>query len=123
MRHLGGLLHQEMAEMPVKEHVHMLGAQFLASALRPDHPSHHLASADPGPRQMKYTLRSKYISSVEPLLVNGVMAAADYKEALKTIHTSAVSNCIDSLGSNPILNAIPPKVDSAHTLIYTRVVP
>ena len=64
------LLHQEMAEMPVEAHVHMLGAQFLASAMRQDHPSFHLASADPGPRQMKETLRSKYIGSVEPLLVN-----------------------------------------------------
>ena len=42
-------LHEEAMELPVEPHAHMLGAQFLASTLLPDHCSHQVTCQDPGP--------------------------------------------------------------------------
>ena len=60
--------------MPVAEHLSMLCAQFLASCLRPTHPSHETVLIPPGPRTnasgrpMKETLQSKFSAVVAPFL-------------------------------------------------------
>ena len=46
---------------------------YLASAMRSSHPSHHIVTADPGPRMMKHTLGTKYGDVVRPFLEEGVM--------------------------------------------------
>ena len=107
------LLHHEMGEMPYKNHAHMLGAQALAKAMRPSDPSHVVVNSERGPRKMKETLKSKYIDDVAPFLENGVLPEHRYKEALKTIHTTAVEKTINELGPNPILGSIPPLVDKS----------
>ena len=91
--------------MPVEAHAHMLGAQYLASALRPSHISHGPVTADPGPRLKKDTLSTKYADTVAPFLVNGIMQEHDYGNARKSIHTNAVRQTVNYLGPNPLLGA------------------
>ena len=104
-------LHQEMLELPVAEHLHLLGAQFLASASRLGHQSFTIAMADPGPRQMKETLRTKYSRVVEPFLVDGILPSDDHKQAINKIHSDTVTNYISELHPNPILGYVSPPVD------------
>ena len=68
--------------MPVAAHIDLVGAQYLASALRVGHPSHSVVTSDPGPRRMKETLFTKYIDVVAPFLTNGVLDPRDYKSTI-----------------------------------------
>jgi hypothetical protein len=56
MAHLDHL-HSETKVLPVKNHLSMLCSQFLASALRPHHPSHQTINSHTGPRAKKHTLK------------------------------------------------------------------
>ena len=99
-------------ELPVAEHVHMLGAQFLASAMRPSHPSHSIVTADPGPWRMKETLATRYRDVVAPLLSDGVMQDAAYKPAIDKIHSDTVLSVKAALGDNPVLGRPPPPIST-----------
>jgi hypothetical protein len=66
-------LHTESKELKVKDHLELLSAQYLASALHQTHPSHKVVTAPAGPRQMKETLHSKCIDLVQPHLTDGRM--------------------------------------------------
>ena len=91
----------------------MTATQHLASALRPTHPSHAEATAPKGPRNMKETLSSAFISHLEPHLTDNVLPPGAYPETLKAVHTSFVQSSIAKIGANPILNEIPPAVDKS----------
>ena len=71
-------LHQETKILPVAAKLDLLCSQFLASALRPGHPSHDLVISDPGPRRMKMTLGSRYSGAVAPFTTNGVILCDYY---------------------------------------------
>ena len=61
---------------------------------------------------MKHTLRSKVLDMVQPYLnEDGLMAPGSYGAAVKGIHTDVVSDVVDSLSSNRILNAQAPPID------------
>jgi hypothetical protein len=111
-------LHAETGILPFQKRLGMLCAQFLASAMRPMHPSHYLVLLPPGPRKNKYgrplkeTLSSRYMKVVEPYLnQNGIMAEVSYKRAIESIHTSAVRNAIKKQKINPLIGRIPPPVN------------
>ena len=101
--------------MRVGEHADMLSAQFLASSLRPSHPSHAIVSGPSGPRSMKATLQSKHLGRVAPFLSNGVIEPATYKTVVGKIHTACVKESIDKLGENRLLEARPPKISSSES--------
>ena len=94
--------------MPVAEHLGMLSAQFLASALRPSHPSNAIVTAPSGPRKMKHTLYTKHIDRVSPFLTNGATDPTTYNTLVKKLHTICVDEAIRNLGSYNILNEYPP---------------
>ena len=48
-------LHEEVKELPVKDHLHLLSAQFLARSLQPDNVSFPVVQLDQGPRRLKHT--------------------------------------------------------------------
>ena len=108
-------LHSETQIIPVGRHLHMLSAQYLARALNPSHPSHHLVVTPPPPgqRKLKETLRSKCIDSVRPFLQDGVVGAGRVREALREIHTGAVSDAISSYSPNRVLGVAPPDIDGS----------
>ena len=99
--------------MPVAAHVDMLRAQFLASALRPSHPSHAIVNGPSGPPDMKKTLQSKHLARVEPYLRDGVIDPTTYKTVINKIHTECVKESIENLGNNRLLDAPPPKISSS----------
>jgi hypothetical protein len=57
-------LHNETSILPVAIRLDILCTQFLASAMRCDHPSHDLVNLPHGPRLMKHTLSSRYLPSL-----------------------------------------------------------
>ena len=72
-------LHTEAKFPLVKDHLEMLLSQHLASALRPTHPSHAIATAPHGPCSMKETPGHKCEAAVAPYLSNGVIDSAEYR--------------------------------------------
>ena len=101
--------------MPEEDHAHMLGAQFLASALRPSQVSHTHLTAPLGPCRMKHTITTQYASTVLPFLKDGIMPKQKYKQTIDQIHTDAVARVVDKLNPNPILETKPPAIDKSET--------
>ena len=97
------------------DHLSMLSTQFLASCLRQSHPSHAVVASLPGPRSMKSTLQSKFITSILPHLIDGVLDPSNYRAVIRQIHTQAVSNTISSLNENPLLGTLPPPISPSET--------
>ena len=87
-------LHSATKMLPVSDRAKMLSSQFLASAMRPNHPSH--ANAGRGPRNKKKTLKSAFIEEVPPFLNDGVLRPEDYNLAKNSLHTYFVSKYINS---------------------------
>jgi len=107
-------LHSESKYLPVKEHLTLLSSQFLASALRPDHPAHPSVTRPPGSRSQKHTLQSLCLDSVSPfLLPDGTVQPSNYKLILENLHHMAVHNSIQHLEPNPILNTRPPEISKS----------
>ena len=94
--------------MPVADHLDMLSAQYLASTLRPSHPSNAIVTAPSGPRSMKQTLYTKHIDRVSPFLTNGATDPATYKSLVNKLHTICVKESIDNLGTYRLLDEFPP---------------
>ena len=104
-------IHMESKILPVADSLALLCSQFLASALRPQHPSHQVVTQPPGPRSMKATLQSKFLPAIHHLLTGGITPPDEYNSIISTIHTEMVSNVIQNSGPNPVLQAPPPPVD------------
>jgi hypothetical protein len=62
---------------------------------------------------MKETVSSKYLSSVDHFLSNGIMSEVSYKQTLKTIHSDAISQAKSQQGINPLLGCRPPPVSAS----------
>jgi hypothetical protein len=60
---------------------------------------------------MKETLHSKCIDKVKPYLTNGIMLEMNYKKAISSFHTAAVSKAVCEAGPNPVLGLYPPSVN------------
>jgi hypothetical protein len=104
-------LHSETSVLPVGEHLSMLCSQFLASTLRPDHPSHETVNTPPGPRKQKFTLKSRYLPSITPYLRDGVMLADAYRPSIRSLHTTSVQEYLDGRIQNSVLDSHPPPID------------
>ena len=80
--------------MPVKEHRKMLSKQFLLATMWSNNPNNI----------MRETLRTKHHQQVNPLTLNGtVVDDLQYKEGLRTIHTSSVAAVINAQQNNKVL--------------------
>ena len=104
-------LHSETTTLPLQHSLALRCQQFLAGALRTDHPSHAVVSAYSGPRSMKYTLQSRFLPSIGHLVQDGSIPHADYPAALRDLHTRAVADSVSSMGPNRVLGVRPPLVD------------
>ena len=103
-------VHHETQNLPVLDHTNMLSAQFLASCLRPTHPSFQTVTAPPGPRNMKATLMQKHSADVQPFLDGDNIPSAMYNSDKNTIHTDNVCRAVASRECNRVLNAQPPDI-------------
>ena len=110
-------LHCETEVLPVSSSLSLLCQQFLASALRPHHPSFPLVTQSSGPRSMKHTLQSRFLPSIVHHLVDGSLPPDSYSSTLKTLHSEAVSSAIGSADHNTVLRAPPPAICPSEKLL------
>ena len=106
--------------LPVKDHLDMLSSQYLASALRDDHPAHEPVSRPARRRDKKQTLQSRYRDNVSDHLVNGSLPVGAYPETKKAIHTKYVSKAIEAQGPHPLLNAPYPEINNTEKQLPRR---
>ena len=98
--------------LPISNHLSMLSQQFLARALQPDYFSHLVATAHPGPRGCKVTLRSAFFTPsfhrfyTDTGTSSGIVPISTCKSAIKIIHTDSVTP------PNKVLNARLPSVSA-----------
>ena len=104
-------LHGETQILPVDDHLRLLSAQHLAKPLQPSHPSFGIVTADPPHQRMKETLRLRCWSTVAPSLQGDVVPPGELKQTLKQINANVVSDAMERLGNNRVLQARPPVVD------------
>ena len=105
-----GHLHAEASVLPVSDHLSLLSSQFLARCLIPSNPSHQIVTAPSGLRQMKNTLQSRFLPTVSPHLINGIVPPDSYRATIQSLHTSAVSSVISSRPHNRVLGEPSPGV-------------
>ena len=110
-------LHSETEILPVADSLSLLCRQFLASALRPSHPSFPLVNQTRGPRPMKHTLQSRFLPSINHHLVDGSLPPDSYPSTLKSLHSEAVASAIDSADPNRVLRAPPPAICPSEKLL------
>jgi hypothetical protein len=109
-------LHGECNLLPVDEHLSMLCVQFLASCLRPSHPSNATVKLQPGPRKnqhgrrLKETLSSCFHDAVSPYLWGDLISSGLYNKIKNDIHTVAVQNYLTSANPNKVLCTRSPAV-------------
>jgi hypothetical protein len=90
-------LRDETKLLPVAEHLTILYIQFLASCMRPSHPSHETVRLPPGPRKnqhgrpLKETLSSHSLDALTPHLREGIIPEANYMKVKSDVHTLAVA--------------------------------
>ena len=111
-------LHSEAKVLPVANHAQMLATQYLASSLRPSHPSHQVVTAPRGPRDKKETLSSAFSNLIDQYLVDDTLPPGAYPETLKFIHSSFVDSTKTQIGTNPLLNEPPPPVDKSEASLH-----
>ena len=87
-------LHAETQLLPVVKSLEMVCARYLASALRPNHPSHAIVTQPSGPREKKHTLQSKFLPKISAYLTNNIVPIDQYEDIYKDIHTQAVQVAI-----------------------------
>ena len=59
---------------------------------------------------MKSTLQSRLGHHVAHFLTNGHLDPAVYRDTLKSLHTSFVTDAVTRLSPNPLLGAAPPAI-------------
>ena len=114
-------LHRECNLLKVNQSLQLLCDQYLASSLRDEHPCSPIVKPPPTPRNMKDTLYSFSIKSVQPLLTEGIMPSGNYKTALSVLHTSAVGRAIVQQAANPVLNQRAPDIDPSEASLQQPV--
>ena len=110
-----GHLHAETQLLPVSSSLGMLCSQYLASALRPPHPSPSIVTQSSGPRTIKQTLQSKFLPSINQYLTDGITPPDEYQAIVNEIHTQAVQDAILNQPPNPILQEQPPDIAPVET--------
>ena len=106
-----GHLHTETQTLPVVDHLGLLCSQYLASALRPSHPSHAIVTRNSGPRTIKTSLQSKFLPSIAHHLTNGITSPDDYDNIITSLHTEAVQSAIQSFPPHRFLHQVPPPIN------------
>jgi hypothetical protein len=99
-------LHQETKVLPLKEHSELISKQFLAASYQPTHPANKFLDKPQSKRN-----RRKTPLTFKEEVSNKFQAGYVYKQTLKSLHTDAVKNCIESYKTNSVLNSKPPEIN------------
>ena len=104
-----GHLHTETQVLPVQDHLGLLCSQYLASALRPTHPSFSTVRRPSGPRiTTKTTLQARFGPSIAHHLSNGVTPPSSYDSIISSLHTEAVQLAIRNFPPHRLLGPTTP---------------
>ena len=106
-----GHLHTETQVLPVENHLGLLCSQYLASALRPSHPSHAIVTRASGPRTIKTTLQNRFLPSIAQYLNNNITPPDSYQQIINNIHTDAVQQAIRQFPPHRFLLNSPPPIN------------
>ena len=112
-------LHQETHVLPIKAHANMVTQQYLAACHLPDHPGGKHLDRPPG-RNLKKTMLN-HNPVVDPLFYMPETSNLIYKEAIKSIHTKAVGDTINSYKPNKVLGTAPPKINKVEKTMSRRI--
>jgi hypothetical protein len=113
-------LHQECAMLPVKDHSHLLSAQYLASCTEPAHPNHWITQAAAPPRRMKKTLQMAAGPTVQR--ASAALGPNANAKALRAwIHTDIVTNAMENFKPNVVLGGRPPPIHSSERGLPRKV--
>ena len=107
-------IHSETKMLLVKDHLHLLYAQYLVHCLDTENVCHHIITMDHPPRGMKETLFTRQNQTVVLLLAN------KKKASLQAVHTSFVNTEIDNMKDNRVLNHRPPPINDEETYLTRR---
>ena len=115
-------LHRETKILPVKNHLSLLSAQYLARALQAGHPAHDVVTRTPSPgdRGLRKTLRAFSGDRVGPHLVGGVIPADSLKTVITSLHTDEVTRTISAQSPNRVLGTLPPQVNAEELSLPRR---
>ena len=94
----------------VSEHLHLLAAQYLASAMRENHPMFETVTSLDGPRSIRHTLQSRFYGDIAPYLDDGIVQPGRYNDIKDQIHADYVRQSISARQPNPVLGARAPPV-------------
>ena len=102
-------LHRETKVLPLQDHARLLTKQFVAACHLPGHPGAKHLGRPPEPRLMKSSLL-RHENQVTNLFDGAEVTKSAYKSALKELHTQAVSDSLNNLPPNKVINDNPPDI-------------
>lgn len=108
-------LHQETNILKIKEHTVMIAAQYALKCHHPQHPNHDLTTLPDPPRTIRKSALVKYRDCVN--LLPPPTSRRSLSRGIKTIHTSIVTDSIDSYQYNSVLGTKPPKISAEEALL------
>ena len=103
-------MQEETKMLPVQDHLSLISSQYLARTLQPNNPSHSVVTSPSGIRNMKQTLQSRFLHCVAPYLSSGILNLTNYRTAMKSLHTKAVTDSKSVLSHNRILQTASPQI-------------
>ena len=93
--------------LKVREHSELLSAQYLARCLEPGNVCHPITTRAIPERQMKETLYTRHLNTVEPIMVE------NDRKALQALHTAAVVKAVQCHERNVVLDGRPPPISNS----------
>ena len=103
LRTLSDHLNAETKLLSIVKIMENVCAQYLASALRPTHPSHTLVAQPSGTRNQRDTLQSKLLPKISAYLTKNLTQIDEYQQIYKEFHDQAVQEAIRTKPSNLII--------------------
>lgn len=98
-------LHEETLVLPLKHNMNMMGMQFYAGTVDPDHPCHQLQTPLQTRRHIHNTPAAHYST-----LLSNIPPPPDNTSMRKHIHTTVTSQTLSSYRPNTILQDHPPQI-------------
>ena len=101
-------LHRESKIIPVKQHLKMIGCNFMNTAKQENHPCNHLTKPIKQHRAMKTTPGHYYNT-----LINKLPAKPPDITHTKHYHTEFTKEAIKTYDDNPLIKMKPPEIDKS----------
>ena len=112
-------LHRETKVMPIRDHSRLLTHQYLAASHLPGHPGREHLGRPPSARLKKMSVLNQ-LHKVSPLFSNNP-TEAEYKAAIKDLHTWAVRETLSNYPVNKVLDMHPPEVNNEEDYLPRKV--